>query len=50
MSDDQLVCLFKLKGLVKNSSAPSLPRQTLYVRSYKLKVEQLQYVLAEWEY
>jgi len=50
VSDDQLKLLFKLRESVKSSSAPSLSRQTLYVRSYKLKVEQLHYMMAKWEY
>lgn len=45
MSDDHLKRLFKLRQSVKNSSAPLLSRQTLYVRSYRLKVEQLHYLL-----
>jgi hypothetical protein len=40
----------RLRELVKSPSAPSLSRQTLYVPSYEVKVEQLHYITVKWEY
>lgn len=50
MSDDQLKHLFKVTESVTNTLRPSLSRQTLYVRSYKLKVKQLRYIIANWDF
>lgn len=50
MSDDELKRLFKLTESVTNTLRPSLPRQTLYARSYKLKVKHLRYIIAKWEF
>jgi len=50
VSDDELKRLFKLTESVTNTLRPSLPRQTLYARSYKLKVKHLRYIIAKWEF